>query len=183
MTGPFVIDIGFDKSAYATIVKGVGIGALLAGGIAGGMVARAMNMGQALWTAAIVQMGSNLMFSWQAVAGVDHALLTATIVVENFTGGIGTVIFVAYLSGLCASPLHTATQFALLTAFAAIGRTTLSALSGYVAEYSGWFAFFIFSALLAVPALALLAYLQAKGHFQPKQTEHALAPKGRDVRG
>ncbi len=168
MTGPFVIDIGFDKAAYATIVKGVGIGAALAGGVAGGLVARAMTMGPALWVAAILQMASNLMFSWQAAAGVDHALLTATIVVENFTGGIGTVIFVAYLSGLCSSPAHTATQFALLTAFAAIGRTTLSALSGYVAAYSGWFTFFIFSALLAVPALALLAYLQAKGHFAPE---------------
>lgn len=183
MTGPFVIDIGFDKAAYAAIVKGVGIGALLAGGVAGGLVARATTMGTALWTAAILQMVSNLMFSWQAVAGVDHALLTATIVVENFTGGIGTVIFVAYLSSLCTNPVHTATQFALLTAFAAIGRTTLSALSGYVAEYSGWFAFFAVSALLAVPALALLAYLQAKGHFQNEREADDAVSEVPDVRG
>ena len=183
MTGPFVIDIGFDKAAYAAIVKGVGIGALLAGGVAGGMVARALSMGSALWVAAILQMASNLMFSWQAVAGVDHALLTATIVVENFTGGIGTVIFVAYLSSLCANPLHTATQFALLTAFAAVGRTTLSALSGYVAEYSGWFAFFVVSALLAIPALALLAYLQARGHFQPKGEGDCPVQGAGEIRG
>ena len=171
MTGPFIIKIGFDKEAYAAIVKGVGTAATLAGGVAGGLIARALPMGYSLWIAGIVQMASNLMFSWQAYAGVDHALLTATVVVENFTGGIGTVIFVSYLSGLCTSPAHTATQFAILTAFAAVGRTALSALSGYVADYTGWFWFFVASALVAVPALALLASLQAQGHFRPTAKE------------
>ena len=165
MTGPFVIDIGFDKAAYAGIVKGVGFAAVLAGGFAGGLIARALPLISALWIAGLLQMASNLMFSWQAYMGVDHAALTATIAVENFTGGIGTVIFVAYLSSLCTNALHTATQFALLTALAAVGRTVLSSISGFVAETSGWFTFFMLSALSAVPALALLAYLQHKGLF------------------
>ena len=48
------------------------------------------------------------------------------------------MIFVAYLSALCQSPLHTATQYALLTALAAVGRTYLSAGAGFVAEATGW---------------------------------------------
>ncbi|MGI9416187.1 MAG: AmpG family muropeptide MFS transporter [Hyphomicrobiales bacterium] len=169
MTGPFVIDIGFDKAAYAGIVKGVGFAAVLAGGFAGGLVARSLPLVTALWIAGIVQMLSNLMFSWQAHMGVDHAALTATIAVENFTGGLGTVIFVAYLSSLCTNALHTATQFALLTALAAVGRTVLSSISGFVAETSGWLVFFALSALSAVPALALLAYLQHKGLFADEE--------------
>lgn len=169
MTGPFVIDIGFDKAAYAGIVKGVGFAAVLAGGFAGGLIARALPLISALWIAGLLQMASNLMFSWQAYIGVDHAALTATIAVENFTGGIGTVIFVAYLSSLCTNALHTATQFALLTALAAVGRTVLSSVSGFVAETSGWFTFFMLSALSAVPALALLAYLQRKGLFADEE--------------
>ncbi len=55
---------------------------------------------------------------------------------ENFTSAIGTVIFVAYLSALCRNPLHTATQYALLTALAAVGRTYLSSGAGYVAKAS-----------------------------------------------
>ena len=54
------------------------------------------------------------------------------------TGAIGTVIFVAYLSALCKNPLHTATQYALLTALASVGRIYLSSASGYVAEATGW---------------------------------------------
>ena len=66
---------------------------------------------------------------------------------ENFTSAIGTVIFVAYLSALCRNPLHTATQYALLTALAAVGRTYLSSGAGYVAEATGWRWFFVICAL------------------------------------
>ncbi|MGE3626405.1 MAG: MFS transporter, partial [Hyphomicrobiales bacterium] len=165
MTGPFVLAIGFDKATYAAIVKGVGLAASLAGGVAGGVLARAAPMSTALWVAALLQMASNFVFSWQAWVGANTAALTATIIVENFTGAIGTVIFVAYLSGLCTSPLHTATQFALLTALAAVGRTTLASLSGFVAASTGWVVFFALTALAALPGFALLWWLQARGHF------------------
>jgi PAT family beta-lactamase induction signal transducer AmpG len=166
MTAPFVIDLGFTRNDYATIVKGVGFAATIIGGFAGGIVARAYPLAASLWIAAFVQTVSNLMFSWLAVMGLNHWALTAAIVAENFTGAIGTVIFVAYLSALCNSPLHTATQFALLTALSAVGRTYLSAGSGFVAESTGWFWFFIVSVALAIPSFILLAWLQWRGHFR-----------------
>ena len=165
MTAPFVIKIGFTRDDYAAIVKGVGLAATLIGGFAGGALARAYPMVTCLWIGAILQMASNLVFTWQAYVGVDLWALTATIIVENFTGAIGTVIFVAYLSALCRSPLHTATQFALLTALAAVGRTYISAGAGEVADWTGWPMFFVFSALTAIPSLFLLAWLQQRGHF------------------
>ena len=61
------------------------------------------------------------------------------------------------------NPLHTATQFALLSALSAVGRTYLSAGAGYVAQWSGWPAFFILSTLVALPSLALLVWLQHAG--------------------
>lgn len=165
LTVPFVIAIGFDKAAYAGIVKVVGFAATLLGGFAGALVARSVPLVTGLWIGAFLQMASNLMFAWQAMIGVNHAALTATIIVENFTGGIGTVIFIAYLSALCADRAHTATQFALLTALTAVGRTVLAAGGGYVAEATGWVLFFIVTALSAIPSLFLLAWLQGRGHF------------------
>ncbi|MFN5673243.1 MAG: MFS transporter, partial [Bradyrhizobium sp.] len=82
-----------------------------------------------------------------------------------FTSAIGTVIFVAYLSALCRNPLHTATQYALLTALAAVGRTYLSSGAGYVAKAVGWQMFFVICVLVAIPSLILLAWLQRRGHF------------------
>jgi PAT family beta-lactamase induction signal transducer AmpG len=165
LTAPFVIAIGFDKATYAAVVKGVGLAAALAGGFAGGAVARALPLAASLWLGGVLQMLSNLAFSWLALIGTSTAALTLTIVVENFTGAIGTVIFVAYLSALCGVRAHTATQFALLTALAAVGRTTLASSGGFIAEATGWFVFFVITAVAAIPSLALLAWLQAKGHF------------------
>ena len=85
---------------------------------------------------------------------------------ENFTGAIGTVIFVAYLSALCGNPLHTATQYALLTALTALGRTVFAAGSGYMADATGWFGYFLLCAASAIPSFILLAYLQRRGHFE-----------------
>jgi PAT family beta-lactamase induction signal transducer AmpG len=165
MTAPFVIDLGFSRNDYAAIVKGVGLAATLIGGFAGGALARAYPLVTCLWIGAFLQMASNLVFTWQAIVGVNLWALTVSIIVENFTGAIGTVIFVAYLSALCQNPLHTATQYALLTALAAVGRTYLSAGAGFVAEWVGWPIFFVISALTALPSLALLVWLQQGGHF------------------
>lgn len=165
MTAPFVIDLGFTRNDYAGIVKGVGLAATLIGGFAGGFVARRYSLEASLWIGAVLQAVSNLAFAWLALVGVNQWALALAISVENFTSAIGTVIFVAYLSALCKNPLHTATQYALLTALAAVGRTYLSAGAGYVAQATGWPMFFVISVLVAVPSLVLLLWLQPRGHF------------------
>jgi PAT family beta-lactamase induction signal transducer AmpG len=160
MTGPFVIrGMGYTREEYAAIVKGLGLAATLAGGFAGGFVARGLDLRTSLWLAAFLQMGSNLVFALQAVVPASYGMLAFVIVAENFTGAIGTVIFVAYLSALCQSPLHTATQYALLSALSAVGRTYISAPAGFVAAETGWFWFFVLSCLTAIPSLILLWWL------------------------
>lgn len=166
MTAPFVIDIGFSKVDYAAIVKGVGLAATLIGGFAGGFVARRYSLATSLWIGGVLQAIANLAFSWLAHVGVNQWALALAITAENFTSAIGTVIFVAYLSALCRNPLHTATQYALLTALAAVGRTYLSSGAGYVAKAVGWPVFFVICVLVAIPSLLLLAWLQRRGHFE-----------------
>jgi len=173
MTAPFVIDLGFTRNEYAAIVKGVGLAALLAGGFAGGFVARALPLATSLWIGAILQAAANLGFCWVAFAGHDLTALTIAITLENFTSAIGTVMFVAYLSALCQNPLHTATQYALLTALAAVGRTYLSSGAGFIAEGTGWVWFFVICALAGLPSLILLAWLQRHGHFKRLEPKKA----------
>ena len=165
MTAPFVIDLGFSRAEYAAIIKGVGLAALLIGGFAGGFLARACSLPVSLWIGGTLQAVANLAFSWQAVVGLDARWLTFAIVMENFTSAVGTVMFVAYLSALCRNPLHTATQYALLTAFAAFGRTYLSSSAGYIADATSYAWFFVICALAGLPSLLLLAFLQQRGHF------------------
>src|SRR5215831_9027130 len=166
MTAPFVIDLGFSRNEYAAIIKGVGLAATPIGGFAGGSLARAFSLPVSLWIGGLAQGFANLAFSWQAVLRHDAAWLTFAIIAENFTSAIGTVIFVAYLSALCRNPLHTATQYALLTALAAFGRTYLSSAAGFIAAATGWAWFYAICAVAGLPALALLALLQRRGHFE-----------------
>jgi MFS transporter, PAT family, beta-lactamase induction signal transducer AmpG len=166
MTAAFVIDLGFSRIDYANVIKGLGFAATLLGGFAGGYVARAYPLATSLWIGGILQATANFAFTWQAIVGKDIAWLSFAITVENFTSAIGTVIFVGYLSALCKNPLHTATQFALLTALSAIGRTYLSAGAGFVATATGWAWFFAICAFAGIPGLLLLAWLQARGHFE-----------------
>lgn len=165
MTAPFVIDLGFSRNDYAAIVKGVGLAATLLGGFAGGFLARAWSLEACLWIGGVLQAISNLSFAWLSQVGLNQWALALAITAENFTSAIGTVIFVAYLSSLCQSPLHTATQYALLTALAAVGRTYLSSSAGFIAQAIGWPMFFVLSVLVAIPSFILLAWLQRRGHF------------------
>ncbi|PCJ68962.1 MAG: MFS transporter [Rhodobiaceae bacterium] len=159
MVAPFALDIGFEKTIYISVANGVGLPAALAGGFAGGMLGRLVTMKTALWTAGILQMVSNLVFCWQAWVGPDATALGVTVGIEAFTSGFGTVIFVAFLSSLCVTREFTATQFALLTALAAVGRTILSASAGFAAAAIGWVPFFLLTTLAAVPGLLFLVWL------------------------
>ncbi|HLH98465.1 MAG TPA: MFS transporter [Xanthobacteraceae bacterium] len=165
LTTPFVLDLGFSRNALATIVKGVGFAATLTGGFAGGYVARALPLASSLWIGGVLQTITILAFSWQAAVGNDITTLTFAITIQFFTDAVGTVIFVAYLSALCGNPLHTATQYALLTALTAAGRTLFSLGNGYLAHATGWVWYFLICALAATPSFILLAYLQRRGHF------------------
>ena len=89
---------------------------------------------------------------------VDGGLLLV-IAFEYLSGGMGTAAFVAFLMSLC-NRRFSATQFALLSAFASIGRVWVGPLAGVLAQSIGWPAFFIVSIVAAVPALALLAVLR-----------------------
>ena len=77
---------------------------------------------------------------------------------DNFVSGLGSAAFVAYLSALC-NVAYTATQYALLTSFMAVGRTLLSSGSGWLATQLGWVNFFVVSTGLAIPGLILLVWL------------------------
>ena len=128
--------------------------------LGGGLVLR-FGIMRALLVCGVLQMLSNLMYVAQLWAGHDFGVLAVTIAVENVTGGIGSAAFVAYLSRLC-NPAFTATQYALLSALAAVGRTTLSASGGALADVLGWTPFFFLATAACLPGLALLLWIMRR---------------------
>jgi PAT family beta-lactamase induction signal transducer AmpG len=161
MANPFYVSMGFSKIEVANISKVFGVAATLAGLAAGGVVVVRMGLYRALFVCGIFQMLSNLMYAIQAVIGHDVWMLTLTIGIENFAGGMGSAAFVAYLSGLC-NIAYTATQYALLSSFATVGRTTLSAAGGWLADQLDWVLFFSATTLAALPGLLMILWLMRR---------------------
>jgi PAT family beta-lactamase induction signal transducer AmpG len=161
MFNPFLLDIGFSKSQIAEIVKLYGFAATLLGVFAGGALVKRIGMYHTLMLAGFTHMLTNLLLVMQAQLGANEHFLIVSISAENFTGGISTAAFIAYLSALC--KLHyTATQYALVSSLAAFGRSWLALPSGYLSLQLGWAGFFAFAALLALPSLLLLYWLQKR---------------------
>jgi MFS transporter, PAT family, beta-lactamase induction signal transducer AmpG len=158
MSNPLYVSLGFTKVEVADIGKIYGFAASLAGLALGGVVVLRLGVMRALLVCGILQMLSNLMYALQAWAGHNLPMLALTIGVENLTGGMGSAAFVAYLSGLC-NIAFTATQYALLSSLAAVGRTTLSASGGALADMFGWGPFFMLSTAACLPGLALLLWI------------------------
>jgi PAT family beta-lactamase induction signal transducer AmpG len=158
MANPFYIETGFTLSEIASVSKVFGLGATLAGAVLGGIMVVRLGVLKALLICGVLQMLSNLMFAVQAMVGHDIAVLALTVGIENFTGGMGTAAFVAYLSSLCTFAF-TATQYALLSSLAAVGRTVLSAAGGWMADQVDWVSFFLLTTVAALPGLLLLIWL------------------------
>lgn len=158
MTTPFMLDIGFTKTEIASVAKLFGTGATFAGLFIGGWLMHAAGLYRTLWICGLLQLGSNFLFAVQAMAGADLSLLAVTIGIENLAGGMGTAVFVAYMSALC-NLSYTATQYALVSSFMAVARTWLSSSGGYLAQWLGWVDFFLLTAAAALPGLILLWWL------------------------
>ena len=158
MARPFFNQMGFSGPEIFGITKSFGVAATILGGLAGGIVVARYGLFKSLLVAGILQAVTNLLFSWVAVAGHDLVVLTLAITADNFTGALGGVAFIGYLSSLCTAGMA-GTQYALLTSLMAFGRTTLSAGGGWLAAHTGWTLFWTATTLLAIPGLLLLLWL------------------------
>ncbi|GBG03688.1 MFS transporter [Azospira sp. I13] len=183
LTTPFLIKgMGFLQEEVGIANKVIGIWLTILGAFIGGLIMTRLALFRSLLLFGVLQLLSNFGFyllallgkgAWGAVmvpafdwgivslhtpASLDWLLLTV-IAGENISGGMGTVAFVALLMGLC-NHRFSATHYALLSAFAAVGRIYVSPLSGVLSEAIGWPAFFLFSILVAVPGVVMVWWMR-----------------------
>jgi PAT family beta-lactamase induction signal transducer AmpG len=172
MLSPMIVQLGFSDIDYISANKFWGFGALILGSALGAPFLLWVGMGRALLISGLLMMFSNAMFMVLAATGNSYWMMVAAIVTENTTSGIGLTVFATYLSGL-SSIAYTATQFALLSSFAGVGRTFMAGPAGWVAKEFGWVNFWGFTIVAAVPGMVLLWLLWSKGYVGEgiRQTE------------
>ena len=152
---------GFSLTEVGAINKGFGLAATIFGALAGGALMAKMRLYRALLVFGVLQALTNLGFMLLAASGKSYPLMIAVIGLENLCGGMGTAAYVALLMALC-DHRFSATQYALLSALSAVGRVYVGPVAGYLVEGLGWETFFFFTFLIALPGLALLAWMRAR---------------------
>jgi MFS transporter, PAT family, beta-lactamase induction signal transducer AmpG len=156
LTTTFLIrGVNFSVGEVGAINKGMGLASTIIGALFGGVLMARLRLFKSLLIFGILQAVSNLSFMVLALVGKSYPLMIFTIAFENLAGGMGTAAFVAFLMVLC-NHNYTATQFALLSALASLGRVFVGPLSGVLVDGMGWTVFFFSTFLFALPGLVLL---------------------------
>ena len=158
MAMPLYISLGFSLNEIAAVSKLVGFVATVVGALVGGVVTSKLGVMRALVLCGALQSAGNLFYVLQVVGGHRLDYLALCVAAENLTGAMAGTALVAYLSGLC-SPAFTATQYALLSSLAAVGRTMVASSGGVLADKLGWVPFFILTTVATLPALVLLIWI------------------------
>jgi len=158
-TAFFIRGVGFSLTEVGTVNKIGGLISAIAGSLLGGFLLIRMSLYRALIWFGVFQALSNLSFMALAIAGKSFLLFVCTVVVENVTGGMGTTAFLALLMGLC-NRSFAATQYAVLSSLASLGRVIISPTSGFVVECIGWSAFYFITFLVAIPGLIFAIVLK-----------------------
>ena len=107
---------------------------------------------------AILTSITNLLFAVLAVVGHNIWGLIAVISADNFSAGLATSAFIAYLSSLT-NLRFTASQYALLSSVMLILPKSIAGFSGFMVDSMGYEIFFLLSAAMGLPAVILIGIL------------------------
>ncbi len=152
---PFLLKTGFSMTEVGLATKGVGVAAIILGGLLGGLLMAWWPLRRALLVFGLVQLSTSLVLLVLALKGRSLTWMLAAITFENLGYGLGTAAYTAFMMRLCDKGLA-ATQYALVSSLMALARVVFASPAGVAAEALGWPAFFGLCAGLALPGLLLL---------------------------
>jgi PAT family beta-lactamase induction signal transducer AmpG len=155
MANVFYIDQGFTKDQIASVSKLFGLVMTLLGAGAGGLLIVRFGIMPILFIGGVTSAATNILFLMLADMGPDIRMLVVTISLDNFSSGLATSAFVAYLSSLT-NLKFSATQYALLSSIMLLLPRLIGGYSGVMVEKFGYHSFFLITALLGVPTLVLI---------------------------
>jgi PAT family beta-lactamase induction signal transducer AmpG len=158
MANPLYIDLGFSKTDIANVSKLYGVWVGMVGAFVGGLLVPKLGLRLTLLIGAVAGAGSNLMFSWLAVAGPKLELLILAISIDNFSGSFAGTALIAYMSGLT-GPGFAATQYALLSSLYALPGKLVGGISGFIVASFGYATFFTLTAAVGIPVVLLCLFV------------------------
>ncbi len=160
MVPAFYVDTGFSSVEVAYVSRTIGAMVTLFGGIIGGaLIYKIKNIFSALFVIGILEVLTSVAFVGFSAIGYNIPVFIAVTVFDNIVAGIGGIFVINFLIKLCSSE-YTTTQYAFLISVTSLSRDIVSSFSGFIADYLGWFNFFVFDAIIMLPGIFLLLLLK-----------------------
>ncbi|HEY8133209.1 MAG TPA: MFS transporter [Thermoanaerobaculia bacterium] len=159
MIKPYWVDRGYSPAEIGTITGVVGVIVSVIGVIIGGWFVAHFGLYAGLLWLGVAQTISNLGYAIVATIEAGRWAIYAAAVVENLGYGVGTAAFLAYLMSIC-DRQRAATEYALLSAIFGFTGTLMGTVSGYIAQYAGYPAYFWLTVFLGIPVLFLLPLIR-----------------------
>ena len=175
MAAPFLMDtieaggLGLSVTDVGYINGVIGLLALTAGGILGGIVISKHGLKAWMWPMIGIMNLPNLSYWYLAAAQPDNFWIISSFVgLEKFGYGFGFTAFLMYLIYLARGPFKTA-HYAFGTALMAFGMSIPGAISGAVQEAIGYELFFIWVLLSAIPIVIITPFIRIEKDFGKKK--------------
>ena len=164
MMNPFLLDpiakggLGLTTQAVGLIYGTIGIAALTAGGILGGIAASRWGLKKSLWPMAMALTLPCLSFVFLSAFQPENLWITGfCVALDQFGYGFGFTAYMLYLIYFSEGEFKTA-HYSLCTAFMALSMMVPGMVAGYIQEWVGytWFFGFVMACCLVTVAVTFL---------------------------
>lgn len=166
LSSPFLLDdrsiggLGLSTTAVGTIYGVVGVIALIAGGILGGIVLSRDGLKKWIWPMVLCLTLPNITSVYFAyVQPVSLWFINAGVAFEQFGYGFGFTAYTVFMLNYSKGPHQTA-HYAFCTAFMALGMMLPGMFAGALQEWMGYRHFFIYVMGCALIPIFLVALLR-----------------------
>jgi MFS transporter, PAT family, beta-lactamase induction signal transducer AmpG len=172
---PFLLDpraaggLGLSTEEVGIVYGTIGVIALTAGGILGGVVIARDGLRRWLWPMVIAMHVPNLVFLYLASAQPASLItICAGLAIEQFGYGFGFSAFLLFMVMVADGPTRTA-HYAICTGFMALGMMLPGMASGWIQEQLGYANFFAWVCLATIPSFVVAALVHIDPSFGKRQ--------------
>ena len=155
MAKPAYSAMGYEPAEVGLVSGVYGAWIVFVGVALAGFSAVKIGLRASLVIGAVISVAGNLTFAWLVNQSSDSLFpLFLAITADNIAGGFAGTIFVAYMSTLV-NKSFAGTQYAIFSSIWSLGPKLLAGTSGLIVAAHGYSNFFLFAAVLGLPAIFL----------------------------
>lgn len=158
----------FTLLEVGAIYKVTSLVGLLIGSVVGGVWMRRLGLYRSLLYFGVLQALANLGYMALSLVGKSYIVMATAVFIEYFSSGLSTVAFISFLMSLC-DHRYSASQYAIFSAFMAIGRVYVGPVSAWLVTSFGWTTFYCIACIIGIPSLLLLKWMRRRIKFTVDQ--------------